>query len=135
MMGTDCSKDILAAIEREKAAVASGNWPDYQVVLCDDAVFMPPMSPSKSGEELKRWLASFLRDVRVEWLEFKTIELEASGGLAYHAYLYTWRTTPRAGGEAKVSRGKGLHILRRQADGGWRIAREIWNDLPDPVRT
>lgn len=128
-------KDVMAAIEREKAAVASGNWPDYQAVLSEDVVFMPPQSPSKSGEELKRWLASFLRDIRVEWLDFKTVELEAAGDLAYHAYVYTWRTTPRAGGEAKVSSGKGLHILRRQADGPWKIAREIWNDLPEPVRT
>jgi ketosteroid isomerase-like protein len=64
-----------------------------------------------------------------------TTELEAAGDLAYHTYVYTWLTTPRAGGEAKVSSGKGLHILRRQADGPWKIAREIWNDLPEPVRT
>jgi len=62
-------------------------------------------------------------------------ELEVAGNLAYHTYVYTWRVTPRASGEAKVSSGKGLHILRCQADGSWRIAREIWNAMPDSVRS
>jgi ketosteroid isomerase-like protein len=36
---------------------------------------------------------------------------------------------PRAGGEAVEEHYRGLHIYRRQPDGTWRIAQEIWNTL------
>lgn len=34
---------------------------------------------------------------------------------------------PGAGGEAIEERYKGMHIYRRQPDGTWRIAQDIWN--------
>jgi ketosteroid isomerase-like protein len=127
---TDGAQPVAAAIEREKAAVTAGNWADYLAVLTDDAVFMPPNSLSKSGEELRTWLSSFVQGFQVEWLSFATTDLEVVQDLAYHTFTYTWRVTPHAGGEGKVSSGKGLHVLRRQADGPWKIAREIWNSVP-----
>jgi ketosteroid isomerase-like protein len=121
---------VLDPVEREKAAITAGRAPEYLAVLTQDARFMPPKALAKSGGELHAWLEEFVRDFRVEWLAFGTTEVVAVEDLAYHAFTYTWRVTPRAGGEGKVSSGKGLHILRRQADGSWKIAREIWNDLP-----
>jgi ketosteroid isomerase-like protein len=120
----------LAPVEREKAAIAAGDSTDYLAVLSDDAIFMPPNSLAKSGAELRSWLDSFVRDFRVEWLSVTSTELEVVENLAYHTFTYTWRVAPRAGGEGNVSSGKGLHILRRQADGCWKIAREIWNAVP-----
>jgi ketosteroid isomerase-like protein len=130
MVKPDLASPVLAPVEAEKAAIAAGNPADYLAVLTDDATFMPPNSLLKSGAELRAWLSAFVRDFEVEWLSFVTTELEVVENLAYHTYTYTWRLTPRAGGEGKVSSGKGLHILRRQPDGFWRIAREIWNDVP-----
>lgn len=102
----------------------------YFAVLTADAIFMPPNSVAKAGEQLRAWLGSFVRDFEVEWLSFASAELAVVEDLAYHTFTYTWRVTPRAGGEGKVSSGKGLHILRRQADGCWKISREIWNSVP-----
>jgi ketosteroid isomerase-like protein len=121
---------ILAPVEREKNDVASGDSAAYFALLTEDAIFLPPQSLAKSGEELRNWLGAFLRDFRIEWLSFTSTEMKAVEDLAYHAFAYTWRTTPRAGGETKVSSGKGLHILRRQPDGSWKIAPEIWNAVP-----
>jgi ketosteroid isomerase-like protein len=121
---------VLDPIEREKAAIAAGDPAAYFAVLTEDAIFMPPQSLAKSGEELRSWLATFMRNFHVDWLNFTSTELEVVEGMAYHTFTYTWRATPRAGGEGKIASGKGLHILRRQADGSWRIAREIWNDVP-----
>jgi ketosteroid isomerase-like protein len=122
---------VLAPVEQEKAAIAAGDPTPYFAVLMEDAIFMPPGSPAKSGKELRNWLSAFIRDFHVEWLSFTSTELEAVETLAYHTFTYTWRVTSRAGGESKIASGKGLHILRRQADGSWKIAREIWNDVPN----
>ncbi len=121
---------VVAPVLREKAAVAAGDTGAYFGALSQDAVFMPPNSPAKSGEELRSWLTAFLRDFRIEWLDFTSTEIAVAGDMAYHAYTYTWRATARSGGEGRVSSGQGLHILRQQPDGSWRISREIWNSVP-----
>jgi ketosteroid isomerase-like protein len=120
----------LDPVEQERAAVADGNAEAYLDVLAEDAVFLPPNSPSKSGPELRAWLTAFVRGWRVEWLRFETTGVEVVGDLAYHTYEFTWRVVPRAGGNGSVSSGKGLHVLRRQSGGPWRVAREIWNSSP-----
>ncbi len=123
-------KTVVAAVEQERAAVAASDLGEYLAILTGDAVFMPPNCSAKSGEELRAWLGSFLRDFQVKWLSFASTEVMVVADLAYHTFVYTWRVTPRAEGESRVSSGKGLHILRRQPDGAWKISREIWNSVP-----
>ena len=120
-------EEILALIAEERAAVERGDAAQYLSVLADDALFMPPGLAPRGGAELRAWLSDFVSSVRVEWLDFQSHDVEVRGDLGYHTYAYTWRVTPRAGGNASTSGGKGLHILRRQSDGSWKIAREIWN--------
>ncbi len=99
-------------------------------LLSEDAVLLAPNVLPKTGAELRRWLADFLQRVQVDWLSFVHEETGVRADLAYHVYSYTWRLTPTGPGEPTVASGKGLHILRRGADGTWRIAREIWNANP-----
>jgi ketosteroid isomerase-like protein len=124
--------EVLTPVEQEKTAVATGDAGRYFAALTDDAVFLPPNTTAKTGAELRSWLGAFVNDFRVDWLSFVSSEVEVFGDAAYHAYSYRWRVTPITGGEATVSSGKGVHILRRQADGSWKIAREIWNSSPGP---
>jgi len=91
---------------------------------------MPPNSDPKQGAELRDWLRAFVGGFRVEWLSFVSTEVVEAGETAYHSFAYTWRVHPRSGGEPTTASGKGVHLLRRQADGTWRIAREIWNSSP-----
>lgn len=121
---------ILALVADERSAVEQGDWHRYATMLAEDAVFMPPNLPAMRGAALRTWLEDFLRRFRVEWLDFASETVAAQGDLAYHAYAYTWRVTPRAGGEGSTSSGKGLHLLRRQPEGTWKVVREIWNDNP-----
>jgi ketosteroid isomerase-like protein len=121
---------IVELVDREVAAMGAGDLGQYVALLTDDAVLLAPNTPPKAGAELRQWLGEFLQRVRVEWLSFVHDEVAVSGDLGYHVYSYTWRTSPKGGGEPTVSSGKGLHIVRRGADGAWRIAREIWNANP-----
>ncbi len=122
---------IRAAVQAEREAVAAGDIGRCLGVLTEDAAFMPPNSTEQTGGELHAWLSSFLKGARVEWLSFASTEVQLLGSAAYHSFTYSWRVSPRAGGgEAKVTTGKGVHLLQLQVDGTWKISREIWNSTP-----
>jgi len=124
---------VVDTVAQEVEAAKTGDVEAYFAILAHDAVFMAPNQPSRSGEDLRGWLREFLEGFTVEWLSFEHVDTEIDGDLAYHTYAYTWRVTPRAGGEPTVSSGKGLHVLRRQSDGAWEVLREIWNATPSTV--
>lgn len=124
-------EQVLATIEEELQAVTDGDAERYFSALSDRAVFLAPNQPLRAGNELRTWLREFLQAVSIEWLRFEHIDTEIVSDLAYHTYTYSWRATPRDGGAPTLASGKGLHILRREKDGFWRITREIWNVSPE----
>jgi ketosteroid isomerase-like protein len=123
---------IGSVTDAEVEAMAEDDIERYLPLLSEDALFLPPGLPSIGGEELRAWLREFLGEWRVEWLAYKHNETEVVGDLAFHRFSYSRRLEPKKGGQLEVSHGKGLHILRRSADGNWKIARETWNDRPTP---
>ena len=46
---------VLAAADQEASAISTGDAGFYFTILTEDAVFMPPNSMPKSGEELREW--------------------------------------------------------------------------------
>jgi ketosteroid isomerase-like protein len=125
-------RDVEEAADREAAAIAGGDMAAYQGVLDEEAIFLPPNLALKGGAELREWLREFLERFTIQWLDFVHEEAAVSGDLAVHRFSYRWRVTPKAGGEAVVAEGKGMHVLRRRAGGPWKIWREIWNASPAP---
>jgi ketosteroid isomerase-like protein len=121
---------VIAVIDLEVTAAAKGDFEQYNAILADDALFMPPNGRTRSGDELRKWLGEFLEGFAVEWVSFQHGEVTIDGRHAYHSYEYQWRVTPRLGGEVIVSCGKGLHVLRKEANGSWKIVGEIWNGSP-----
>lgn len=57
-------------------------------------------------------------------------EIEVDGRLAYIVGLYAAKSTPKAGGEAKVYGGRYFILLHRNA-AGWKVWRDIDNFTPD----
>jgi ketosteroid isomerase-like protein len=123
---------VESVIDAEVESMANDDIKRYLSVLTEDAIFLPPDLPSIRGEELRTWLSEFLEQWRIEWLGYRHNETEIRGDLAFHRFNYSWRLEPKSGGQLQVSHGKGLHILRRSADGDWEIARETWNARPTP---
>ena len=121
-------KSILKTIKLEIDAVAESNIESYSSLLTKDSEFMPPNSLPLKGKELLLWLKDFLEKFNVEWIEFLHKNVEAAEGLGFHEYSFRWRLTPKNGGDSKEHKGKGIHILRKERDGSWKIAREIWNN-------
>jgi ketosteroid isomerase-like protein len=125
-------KQVIAVTDEEAAAMAAGDFARYEAILADDAVYLPPNSLPKEGNELRAWLKDFVERFAIQWLSFIHDETVVAGDFAYHRYTYSWRVTPKAGGEPVVGHGKGLQILRREPDGQWKMARSIWNAIPGP---
>lgn len=125
----DCQQ-IFAVTEAESAAIQEGDTQKYFALLTDDAVFLPPNLTPKAGKELRLWLTEFLEHVSVESLYFTHGETAFRADLACHEYTCKWRTTPKPRGQPTVTCFKGMHVLRRQPDGTWKISRNIWNTTP-----
>lgn len=134
MMDTklDCDRrQVFAVTEAETIAVEAGNADSYFSILSDDAVFMPPNVASKTGVDLRQWLRDFLERVTIEHVEFAHGETIIREDLACHAYTCRWTATSKCGGTPTSMAFKGMHVLRRQPGGSWKISRNIWNT--DPV--
>jgi ketosteroid isomerase-like protein len=123
---------IAALVDHEVQAMSDGDMHTYEGLLAPEAVFMPPNDHAREGFELRQWLREFVTGFTIEWLTYAHGDTGADGGLGYHTYAYSWRVTPRAGGESTIAHGKGLHILKRDDAGAWTILREIWNANPSP---
>jgi ketosteroid isomerase-like protein len=53
--------------------------------------------------------------------------MDVSGDLGFDNGTFTGTMTPTAGGDAMSREGRYIVILRRAADGAWRISRSISN--------
>jgi ketosteroid isomerase-like protein len=119
------------AIEQNQATfVARGNAGDVDgVMMCcsDDVVMMPPNAPAVVGADAVRsWLTEFFEHFTPN-LETHTENLVVEGDLAYARRSYTWTLTPKAGGEPIKESGKTVLIYKRDEDGAWKAALDIWS--------
>ena len=121
----------VAAIRAASAASTAAAGKDTAVwlaILADDVVLMPANAPAIVGraaaEQYFRGFPPF-KDLRVE-----PIEIEGRGDLAYVRGRYSIVVTPPGGPEQRDA-GKYIEIWRKQADGTWKMTRDIsTSDLP-----
>lgn len=125
---------IVAVREREAALLATGNMDSLlQQVYSEDVTFHPPNEPAVHGRDAaKTWgdamFAQFTMTAR-----YTGSETAVSGDMAVDPYTATLTITPKAGGAPMEEQIKGIHVLRRQADGTWRIVYDGWNtNAPAP---
>ena len=125
---------IEAVREAEGAAFSAENIDAVMDVVTDDIVMMGPNEPLVSGREaVREWANGFTAMFSITFNSYETDEIEVAGDLAYERYTAHWTITPKDGSDAVDEILKGIHIFRRQADGSWKIARDIWNsDEPVP---
>jgi len=62
---------------------------------------------------------------------YTSSDVTISGDLAVVRYTAELTMTPKAGGSPATERIKGIHVMKRQSDGTWKIAQDVWNsDAP-----
>jgi ketosteroid isomerase-like protein len=75
---------------------------------------------------LRRWLDTTFAQVTLSG-QYTSSEVTVSGDWAVDRYAGTLTATPKGGGAPMQEQIKGVHIMRRDTDGTWRIAQDIWN--------
>ncbi|MGQ0703000.1 MAG: hypothetical protein ACT4PM_07715 [Gemmatimonadales bacterium] len=61
-------------------------------------------------------------------------ECHGGGSLSIDRFAGTLTITPKAGGATMTEQVEGLHVMRKEADGSWEIAMDVWNmDAPPPA--
>ena len=125
---------LTRAHEDYLAAINANDTEAVLALLTDDAVYLPPNAPAVAGTAaIRPWLAGYFAAYRAHW-DKETRELVAAGDWALEYAAERVTDTPVAGGAAVEDVCKGLIVYRRQADGTWKVAKDMWNsDRPAPA--
>ncbi len=116
------------------ARVAAGDAAGLAAMYLADANLMPPNTATIHGRDgIQKFWGGFFDAYRVT-LALTAQEVEGRGDLAYSRGGFTLDLTPKAKGPAPAhDEGKFLVIYRRQPDGIWRLAVDMYSsDLPVP---
>jgi uncharacterized protein (TIGR02246 family) len=122
---------VDAVRNREIAALSAGNTDSLLAVYADDIDMMAPGFPASQGlAAVRTMIDGMLKEVTMSG-SYMTSNVEIIGDVAIDRYTGSLTLTPKAGGPATIEVIKGLHVLRRQADGSWKIVQDVWNtDAP-----
>jgi uncharacterized protein (TIGR02246 family) len=125
--------DTRAAIEAANAkfsdAFARGDAKALAALYTSDAIAFPPDSEMIRGNEAIGTFWKATRDSGVKSAALTTMDVERSGDLAYEVGT-VFLTIEAAGKAPTTATAKYVVVWKRQADGSWKLHRDIWNDLP-----
>ncbi|HEY7505735.1 MAG TPA: DUF4440 domain-containing protein [Gemmatimonadales bacterium] len=132
-MDLDSERRRLLARDVQWAALSSQGQ-DVEAILAfwtDDARVYPPGMPPVSGKPaLRNYVQGALAvpGFHITWTSSEA-HLSPDGHLAY--LLSTNAVTvPGPDGKPVTTRGRAVTIWRRESDGEWRCAIDMWNDAP-----
>lgn len=132
----------MAAIQRLRdtdiRASLAGDAETLRSLLTEDGVLMPPGEPFVRGRKAlgEKFVSMEAYRQATEVLEYRE---DFDETLIFGEYAVEWGVisgAERIRATGKVDRGafKVMRILRRQADGSWKVHRAIWNDAPQDPR-
>ena len=129
-------REAVAAIEDHiRAAYAVGDADGVAAQYTEDAILMNPGRPAVVGREaIAEGFRPFFASFRGE-LAQEIEEIEVFGDQAYMRGKIKIKITAKKGSAKAELNGKYIAIARRDSDGVWRFARDIYNyDHPTPQR-
>jgi uncharacterized protein (TIGR02246 family) len=112
---------------RFAAAYSAGDAAGVAELYTDDAVSMPDHHTAIVG---KAAIQQYLQGIFAQYTANLTItpgDTEITGDLAHEHGTFSTTVTPKAGGNAMTDNGNYLVVLKRQADGSWKIHHDIDN--------
>jgi uncharacterized protein (TIGR02246 family) len=125
---------IEAANGRFKAAYLRGDTVAIADNYTDDVIVMPQGSPAVRGRDAVRtYMAPEVSRAPSEVKEFNTTteDVMVAGDLAVETG--TFEFVPRST-TAATEKGKYVTVWKRQADGSWKIVRDVYNANAAPPR-
>lgn len=131
---TEIGSAIDAANQKWLAAMIAGDVSGVIVHYADDAMVMMPMMPTWNGRPaIEAGMKEMMTMMKVNDAKASTVDVMAGGDLAIETGLFTMTTTMK-GAKPITENGKYLAVWKRQADGGWKIIRDINNSNGEPAK-
>jgi ketosteroid isomerase-like protein len=133
------SSAIVALDARLKAAALAANWDAWGAEYTSDPVRYAPNMPTLVGKAA----ADAFNHASPKFSTFDVAVTSVTGRGDLAVTTGTFKASAPAGKDASGKavpatndEGKFMQLLLKQADGSWKVARDIWNsDLPVPVAT
>ena len=124
---------VVDAVRRDFNAAFNANDAGAIGRLFDaEGMLLPPGMPAVVGSEkiTARYVGHFAK-TRSRF-ELKPGDIRICEGWAFLNVEFARTDSPKAGGTPVSVEGHCLLVLRKQADGSWRIFRDIWNEAARP---
>jgi len=119
---TNDEREIRELVDRWMAASKAGDIPAVLSLMTEDVIFMVP-GQKPFGKQAFAKTSEGMKDVRIEGTS-DIQEIQVVGDWAYLRNHLTMTVTPPCGGKTVRRSGYTLTILRKVADGKWRLARD-----------
>ncbi|MGY1696469.1 MULTISPECIES: YybH family protein [unclassified Geodermatophilus] len=113
------NRTLEQALEKGDSALAA-------TIYAPDARLLPPGSEPATGRQIQATWQSFM-DMGVSGARLETVSLEERDDLAVEEGRYEMHAGPDT-----VDAGKYVVVHRRQPDGSWKLAIDIWNSSQSP---
>ncbi len=129
------SAGIAAADSALRVAVDSGNAAAIAAVYASDASLLPPNLPLQRGRgAIQKFWSAHLEAYTVKF-EITSDMIEGRGDLAYNMGHYRFTAVPKLKSAPGIAdEGKFVEILKKQPDGIWKYAVDIFNSNLAPPR-
>ena len=131
------SSEVAAIHRADSAFAAAANAGDAAAVAAvyhEDAHLMPPSAEAIKGrEDIRKFWGGLFGAYQVK-ITIGSDDIEGRGDLAYARGHYTLEATPKAKGAGFREEGKFLEVLRRQPDGSWGYAVDMYSPNQPPPK-
>ena len=132
---TDEVRAAIAAIDKKfMEDVNRGNATAGAAAYTDDAILMPPNhSPVEGKQAIEKYLAEIGSQLQASNFQLSILEVDVQGDTTIVRGTYSSSFTVPGTDAPMEDRGKTLNVWKRQADGSWKLHRDIWNNnMPIP---
>jgi uncharacterized protein (TIGR02246 family) len=119
----------IRAVDVEWARAASaGDANALTALYAPDATQLPPNEPVVQGEAVKKYNANMTSSFSGPY-DVTTTAVDGRGDLAYVVGTYRATLTPKKAGAKPLptEEGKYIEVMKKQPDGSWKIAYEMWS--------
>jgi uncharacterized protein (TIGR02246 family) len=118
---------ISAANEKAVAGMLANDAAAASVNYADDAVMMMNGMASMRGRPaIEAGMKGMMESMAIKAAKFTTDEVMVAGDMAIETGTYTMTMQPK-GGKPMDDKGKYMTVWKKQADGSWKIVRDINN--------
>jgi ketosteroid isomerase-like protein len=125
---------VDSAASRLLIALRTNSPDSLMALMTEDVVLMPPNEPVLKGKAAVRaWYDQFLTQLRTSDLTITDREVLIGDEWATELATFEWALVPVAGVPASIDRGSYAQVWRREPDGRWLFARELWNSTTSPA--